>query len=124
MKFLASPVLSYAVWLLAIVTVIVLWIAAMLDIRSHVSKEVFTPTQLTSMAAAISIMAVVTVATVNAAFPAASWTGIALSEAYSETLARPECQGTAGTYVFSFGLAQPSYASAECPARPTKSSAM
>lgn len=124
MKFLASPILSYAVWLLAIVTVIVLWIVAMLDIRSHVSKKLFTPTQLTSMAVAISIMAVVTVATVNVAFPAASWPGIALSEAYSGSLARPECKGTAGTFVFSFGLEQPSYAYAECPASPTRSSTM
>lgn len=123
MKFLVSPILSYAAWLLTIVTVIVLWIVAMLDIRSHVSKEVFTPTQLTSMAVAISIMAVVTVATVNVAFPAGSWFGIALSDAYSESLARPECKGTVGTYVFSFGLEQPSYASAECPASPTRNAA-
>ncbi len=118
METLASPILSYAVWFLAIATVIVLWIVAMLDIKSHVSKEGFTPMQLTSMAAAISVMAVVTVATVNEAFPAASWTGIALSEAYSESLARPECKGTTGTFIFSFGLEQPSYASSECPASP------
>lgn len=123
MESLAPPILLLAVWLPAIVTVIVLWAAAMLDIKSHARKEIFTVAQLASMAAAISVMAVVTVALVNAAFPA-NLAGIVPSEAYSRSLASLECKGIRGTYIFSFGLEQPSYASSECPASPIRSSAM
>src|SRR5215207_5274418 len=121
MESLAPHVLLFAVWLLAIVTVIVLWIAAMLDIKSHISKRFFTLAQLASMAAAISVMAVVTVALVNAAFPV-SLAGITPGDAYSGSLAHLECKGIRGTYIFSFGLEQPSYASSECPGSPSRSS--
>jgi hypothetical protein len=123
MESLAPPILSYGVWLLAIVTVTSLWIVAMVDIKSHESKEIFTAAQLASMVAAISLMAMVTVVAVSAAFPA-SWAEIASSEAYRGVFARPECKGIRGTFIFSFGLEQPSYAASECPASPTRSSAM
>jgi len=115
-------------WGLIMLTVIILWILAMLDIKSHVSKKIFSVAQLASIAAAISVMAIVTLATANAAFPA-SWAEIASSEPYNGSLARPECKGIRGTFVFSFGFEQPSYASplyasSECPASPTRSSAI
>jgi hypothetical protein len=119
MGFLNSPILLSAGWVLAIVAVLVLWVMAMLDIKRHLSKKIFTVAQLASMAAAVSIMAAIAVATVDAAFPA-SWTSIGANEPYGRSLAHPECEGIRGTFVFSFGLEQPSYASpsyasSECP---------
>ncbi len=128
MGLLNSPVLLSAGWVLAIAAVTVLWIVAMLDIKGHLSKETFTVAQLASMAAAVSVMAGITLATLNAAFPA-SWTGIGGSnEPYSGSLVHPKCKGVRGTFVFSFGLEQPSYASPSyasfgCPSRPIRDSA-
>lgn len=110
----ATVVLLYVLWSLAVLTVITLWFVAISEIVGHVRGNGFTAIQLASMAAAISVVAVMAV---GAVFPPER---VETSHTTNVETADPSagCEGVRGTFIFSFAIEQPSHAAPGCAVRP------
>lgn len=105
-----NVVLPYVLWCLAVLGVVTLWFAALSDIGGHARRNVFTAAQLAYMGAAVSVVAVMAVATLSTVLTP-NWEATRAT-ADDATEAPAGCEKAAGgTFIFSFGLEQPSYAS-------------
>ena len=109
MEGLVTSVLSYALWPLLTLAIIALWVAAILDITRHRRRGTYTNAGLLYMTTLVSAVAVIAVAGVSAVF-AAQWTK-AVSGANSGEIQANKLrnEGSARTYIFSFGLENASY---------------
>jgi hypothetical protein len=58
--------LLYLLWFLMVFLVIILWVAAISDIKNHVRKGLFKPAELRFMAVAVSVVAVSAIVAANA----------------------------------------------------------
>lgn len=107
MGVLEVSIIAYALWLLVTVMVVFLWIAALSEIKSPRSGLLFTNAMLTSMAVAISIVAVSAIVFVTVvSFP--SW------KETTPVNAASICVDQAKSYVFSFGLEYAVYTCTKC----------
>jgi formate hydrogenlyase subunit 4 len=107
----AVYIFDSVLWLLVIFVLIALWFAAISDIASRVSDDLFTRVQLASMAAIVSVVAVVSVgATSTVLVRLQTETS---STKYDRFLGanHTECGGSRSSFVFSFGLERASYPS-------------
>jgi predicted PurR-regulated permease PerM len=111
MEGVATAVLSYALWPVLTLAIIALWVAAILDITHHRRKGTSTNAGLLFMTTLVSVVAVIAVAGLSAVL-AAQWTEAvsraSLGEVQSNKL---KGEGSARTYIFSFGLENASYGS-------------
>ena len=111
MEGVATAVLSYALWPVLTLAIIALWVAAILDITRHRRKGTSTKAGLLYMTALVSVVAVIAVAGLSAVF-AAQWTEAVSRARPGETQAHKlKGEGSARTYIFSFGLENASYGS-------------
>jgi hypothetical protein len=107
----ATSVLAYALWPSLTLAILVLWLAAMLDIIRHRRRGTFTSAGLLGMALLVSVVAVIAVSGISAVL-AARW--IEASSRASVTgiqAGKLEDTGSARAYIFSFGLENASYGS-------------
>jgi hypothetical protein len=102
-------------------SVVILWAVAMSDIGSHVREGLFTTAKLTSMAVAVSVVAVGAIAALNAVVPSYGRTGISPRGSASVPPARQECEAFPYTFTYSFGLRQPTSVPRDCMAGPAES---
>ena len=107
----AGNVLASAAWLLLTFAMATLWLVAMAEIWTHARRGVFTAANLASMAAAVTVAAVVAFATLSAAFPP---TLAGTRPVNAVAAGGSGCEGARGTFVFSFGIERPIYASRGC----------
>ena len=100
----ATSVLAYVLWPLLTFTIVVLWLAAMLDISRHRRRGTFTGAGLLGMATLVSVVAVIAFAGISAVL-AAQWVET-VSRASSDEIqvSKLEGEGSARAYIFSFGL--------------------
>jgi hypothetical protein len=110
-----NAVLPYILWCLAVLGVVTLWFVALSEIGSHARRGVFTAAQLAYMGAAVSVVAVMAVTTLSTVLTP-DWEATRAT-ADGATGALAGCEKARGTFVFSFGLEQPSYAASDCAAR-------
>lgn len=112
----ATVVLLYVLWSLAVLAVITLWFVAISEIVSHARGGGFTVMQLASMAAALSVAAVVAVGAASVVFPPDR---VEASHTTTVETADPSagCGGVRGAFIFSFAIEQPSRAVSGCAAR-------
>ena len=109
------PITSYVTWSLVLFAVVSLWGVAMSQIGGHLRQGVFPDARLATMAATISVVAVVTIIAASAAFFGAPSLA---SNSTEGPLAEPACPAEVrGAFVFSFGLEQGSRTISHCPAR-------
>ena len=101
----AASVLAYVLWPSLTLAIIILWVAAMLDITRHRRRGTFTSAGLLGMAILVSVVAVVAVTGVSAVL-AAGWI-----DATSRASFAGKLEGSARAYIFSFGLENASYGS-------------
>ncbi len=115
MEELATSILSYALWPLLTLGMVILWVAATLDIIRHRGGEAFTNAKLLCMATLVSVVAVIAIAGIGAVF-AGQWSQ-AVSRAASNEIQTngQEAEVPARSYLFSFGL---EHASHMTPAKP------
>jgi hypothetical protein len=106
-----SAVLAYVLWPALTLAMVILWLAAMLDITRHRRRGTFSSAGLLGMAILVSVVAVIAVTGVSAVLGA--WWIEAASRASSARIqaGKPEDAGTARAYIFSFGLENASYGS-------------
>jgi hypothetical protein len=118
---LATSVLTYASWPLLTLTIVVLWVAASLDILRHKGRGTFTGSGLLGMAAVVSVVAVIAVSGIFAVF-AGQWSE-AVSRASSKgpQVSKPVGEAPRRAYIFSFGLENASYGSPLDPRGATES---
>ena len=105
----AASVLAYVLWPALTLAIIILWVAAMLDITRHRRRGTFTSAGLLGMAILISVVAVVAVTGISAVL-AAGWID-ATSRASFAGIQAGKLEGSARAYIFSFGLENASYGS-------------
>jgi hypothetical protein len=105
----AASVLAYVLWPSLTLAIIILWVAAMLDITRHRRRGTFTSAGLLGMAILISVVAVVAVTGISAVL-AAGWID-ATSRASFAGIQAGKLEGSARAYIFSFGLENASYGS-------------
>jgi hypothetical protein len=106
-----TTVLAYALWPSLTLAIVILWLAAMLDITRHRRRGTFTSMGLLGMAILVSVVALIAVTGVSAAL-AAPWVEAASRASFAGIQAgKPEDEGTARAYIFSFGLENASYGS-------------
>ena len=110
----------YSLRFSVIFSVVILWVVAMSDIRSHVREGLFTSAKLASMAVAVSVVALGAIAALNAAVPSHGWTGIGPRGSASVPPARQECEAFSYTFTYSFGLRRPTSVSRDCMAGHTE----
>jgi hypothetical protein len=107
----ATSVLAYALWASLTLLVVILWLAAILDITRHRRRETFTSAGLLGMATLVSVVAVIAVAGLSAVL-GARWieavSEISPAGIYDGKLAE---EGSARAYIFSFGLENATYGS-------------
>jgi hypothetical protein len=106
--------LLYSLRFSVIFSVVILWVVAMSDIGSHVRKGLFTTGTLASMSIAVSVVAVVAIAALNAVVPSHGWTGMGLRGSASVPPARQECEAFSYTFTYSFGLSRLTSVPREC----------
>ncbi len=106
--------LLYLLRFSVIFSVIMLWVVAMSEIRSHARRGLFTTAQLASMAVAVSIVAVGAIATLNVIIPLHQWTAIDLRGGASGPPDGQECDAFSYTFTYSFGLRRPTSLPQEC----------
>ena len=106
---LATSVLAYALWPSLTLAIIVLWLAAMLDITRHRRRGTYTSAGLLGMAILVSVVAVIAVTGISAVL-AAGWID-ATSRASFAGIQTGKLEGSARAYIFSFGLENASYGS-------------
>ena len=104
-----ASVLAYVLWPSLNLAIIILWVAAMLDITRHRRRGTFTSAGLLGMAILISVVAVVAVTGISAVL-AAGWID-ATSRASFAGIQAGKLEGSARAYIFSFGLENASYGS-------------
>jgi hypothetical protein len=104
-----------------IFSVVILWVVAMSDIGSHVRKGLFTTAKLTSMAIAVSVVAIGAIVALSAVVPSHGWTEISPRGSASGPPTRQECEAFSYTFTYSFGLRQPTSVLRDCMAGPTES---
>jgi hypothetical protein len=104
-----ASVLAYVLWPSLTLAIIILWVAAMLDITRHRRRGTFTSAGLLGMAILISVVAVVAVTGISAVL-AAGWID-ATSRASFAGIQAGKLEGSARAYIFSFGLENASYGS-------------
>ena len=114
----AASVLAYVLWPSLTLAIIILWVAAMLDITRHRRRGTFTSAGLLGMAMLVSVVAVVAVTGISAVL-AAGWIDAASRARFAGIQAgKPVAESTARAYIFSFGLENASYGSpADSPGR-------
>lgn len=105
----ATSVLAYALWPSLTLAIIVLWLAAMLDITRHRRRGTYTSAGLLGMAILVSVVAVIAVTGISAVL-AAGWIDAASRASFSGIQAG-KLEGSARAYIFSFGLENASYGS-------------
>ena len=105
----ATSVLAYALWPSLTLAIIILWLAAMLDITRHRRRGTYTSAGLLGMAILVSVVAVVAVTGVSAVL-AAGWIDATSRASFAGIQAR-KLEGSARAYIFSFGLENASYGS-------------
>ena len=105
----AASVLAYVLWPSLTLAIIILWVAAMLDITRHRRRGTFTSAGLLGMAILISVVAVVAVTGISAVL-AAGWID-ATSRASFAGIQAGKLEVSARAYIFSFGLENASYGS-------------
>jgi hypothetical protein len=101
----ATSVLAYALWPSLTLAIIILWLAAMLDITRHRRRGTYTSAGLLGMAILVSVVAVIAVTGISAVL-AAGWIDATSRASFA---GKPE--GSARAYIFSFGLENASYGS-------------
>ena len=107
----ATSVLAYALWPSLTLAIIILWLAAMLDITRHRRRGTYTSAGLLGMAILVSVVAVIAVTGISAVL-AAGWIDAASRARFAGIQAgKPVAEGTARAYIFSFGLENASYGS-------------
>jgi hypothetical protein len=104
-----ASVLAYVLWPSLTLAIIILWVAAMLDITRHRRRGTFTSAGLLGIAILISVVAVVAVTGISAVL-AAGWID-ATSRASFAGIQAGKLEGSARAYIFSFGLENASYGS-------------
>lgn len=109
----ATVVLLYVLWSLAVLAVITLWFVAISEIVCHARGGGFTAMQRASMAAALSMVAVMAVGAASAVF---SPDRVEASHTTTVETADPSagCAGVRGAFIFSFAIEQPSHAASGC----------
>jgi hypothetical protein len=105
----ATSVLAYALWPSLTLAIIILWLAAMLDITRHRRRGTYTSAGLLGMAILVSVVAVIAVTGISAVL-AAGWID-ATSRASFAGIQTGKLEGSARAYIFSFGLENASYGS-------------
>lgn len=106
--------LSYALWPLLTFAIVALWVAAMLDIKSHRRKASSTNAELLLMAVIVSAVAVIAVIVTSTVFPA-RWIGSVPEDTANKMQANERrCEAPVRAYVFSFGLEHASYSTSLC----------
>ena len=105
----ATSVLAYALWPSLTLAIIILWLAAMLDITRHRRRGTYTSAGLLGMAILVSVVAVIAVTGISAVL-AAGWID-ATSRASFAGIQAGKLEGSAHAYIFSFGLENASYGS-------------
>ena len=105
----AISVLAYALWPSLTLAIIILWLAAMLDITRHRRRGTYTSAGLLGMAILVSVVAVIAVTGISAVL-AAGWID-ATSRASFAGIQTGKLEGSARAYIFSFGLENASYGS-------------
>ena len=119
MQSSATALSLYVLWALTVLFFATLWFAAMLDIAGRSRGGLFTATQLASMAAAVSVAAVLAVVSASAVLPPERTGDLAAAVPSAE---RCEDSGDVrGTFIFSFGIEQPSYGAHGCGERHPRS---
>src|SRR5215217_8223622 len=107
----ATSVLTYALWPSLTLAIVILWLAAMLDITRHRRTGTFTSAGLLGMATLISVVAVIAVTGISALL-AAQWVEAASRASVAGIqVGKLEGEGSARAYIFSFGLENASYGS-------------
>jgi len=106
-----TSILAYALWPSLTLAIVILWLAAMLDITRHRRRGAFTSAGLLGMATLVSVVAVIALTGISAVL-AAQWVE-AVSGASPDGIqaGKLENQGSARAYIFSFGLENASYGS-------------
>jgi hypothetical protein len=105
----ATSVLAYALWPSLTLAIIILWLAAMLDITRHRRRGTYTSAGLLGMAILVSVVAVIAVTGISAVLTA-GWID-ATSRASFAGIHTGKLEGSARAYIFSFGLENASYGS-------------
>ena len=105
----ATSVLAYALWPSLTLAIIILWLAAMLDITRHRRRGTYTSAGLLGMAILVSVVALIAVTGISAVL-AAGWID-ATSRASFAGSQTGKLEGSARAYIFSFGLENASYGS-------------
>src|SRR5687767_7029885 len=107
----ATSVLTYVLWPSLTLAIVILWLAAMLDITRHRRRGTFTSAGLLGMALLVSVVAVMAVTGISAVL-AARWLEATSRASFAEIqVGKLEDAGSARAYIFSFGLENASYGS-------------
>jgi hypothetical protein len=110
----APSALSYALWPLVTFAIVALWVAAMLDIKSHRRKASSTNAELLLMAVIVSVVAVIAVIVTSAVIPA-RWIGSVPEDTANQMQANEQrCDAPVPAFVFSFGLEHASHLTPLC----------
>jgi hypothetical protein len=104
-----ASVLAYVLWPSLTLAIIILWVAAMLDITRHRRRGTYTSAGLLGMAILVSVVAVIAVTGISAVL-AAGWID-ATSRASFAGIQAGKLEDSARAYIFSFGLENASYGS-------------
>jgi hypothetical protein len=92
--------LLYLLWFLMVSLVIILWVAAISDIKNHVRKGLFKPAELRLMAVAVSVVAVSAIVAANAVVRD-RWVEVGSREAVSAASTEAGC---GDYYTFTYGF--------------------
>ncbi len=113
----AISISASVLWLLIVFAVIALWFVAISDIAGRVRNDLFTRTQMVSMAAVVSIVAVISIGAAGAVLLELQTK--TSSATYDRLLGANHtgCGGSRSSFVFSFGLERASYTSRSAAAK-------
>ena len=110
--------LLYSLRFLMILSVVLLWVVALSDIKIHARKGLFTTAQLAIMAVAVSVVAVGAVAALNTAVPSHRWIDTTPKRVASTPPPdQEECAAFSYAFTYSFGLERPANAPQDCAAK-------
>ena len=107
----ATSVLTYVLWPSLTLAIVILWLAAMLDITRHRRRETFTSAGLLGMALLVSVAAVMAVTGISAVLGARWIEATSRASFAGIQVGKLEDAGSARAYIFSFGLENASYGS-------------
>jgi hypothetical protein len=107
----AASVLAFILWPSLTLAIVILWLAAILDITRHRRRGAFTSAGLLGMALLVSVVAVMAVTGISAVL-AARWIEATSRASFAGIqVGKLEDAGSARAYIFSFGLENASYGS-------------